>query len=97
MRELLGQRDISHREVARLVGQAIGQPGLPYVQLSETEMGEALVGAGLSPSFVALYLEMTRAFNEERIAPREGRTAANTTPTPFEAFVPELAAAYRTM
>lgn len=97
VRELLGQRDISHREVARLVGQAIGQPGLPYVQLSETEMGEALVGAGLSPSFVALYLEMTRAFNEERIAPREGRAAANTTPTPFEAFVPELAAAYRTM
>lgn len=95
VRELLGQRDISHREVARLIGEAIGQPALPYVQLPEADMGEALVGAGLSPSFVALYLEMTRAFNEERIGPREGRTPANTTPTRFEDFVPELAAAYR--
>jgi len=97
VRELLGPRDISHREAARLIGEAIGQPALPYVQLSEAEMGEALVGAGLSPSFVALYLEMTRAFNEERISPREGRTPANTTPSPLEAFVPELAAAYRAM
>ena len=97
VRELLGPRDISHREAARLIGEAIGQPALPYVQLSEAEMGEALVGAALSPSFVTLYLEMTRAFNEEWIGPRAGRTAANTTPTRFEAFVPELAAAYRAM
>jgi uncharacterized protein YbjT (DUF2867 family) len=95
VRELLGQRDISHREVARLIGEAIGQPALPYVQLREADMGAALVGAGLSPSFVALYLEMTRAFNEQRIGPREGRTPANTTPTRFEDFVPELAAFYR--
>jgi uncharacterized protein YbjT (DUF2867 family) len=95
VRELLGQRDISHREVARLIGEAIGQPALPYVQLREADMGAALVGAGLSPSFVALYLEMTRAFNEQRIGPREGRTPANTTPTRFEDFVPELAPFYR--
>jgi uncharacterized protein YbjT (DUF2867 family) len=95
VRELLGERDISHREVARLIGEAIGQPALPYVQLTEADMGEALVGAGLSPSFVALYVEMTRAFNEQRVGSREGRTPANTTPTRFEDFVPELAAAYR--
>lgn len=95
VRELLGQRDLSHRDIARLLGTAIGHPSLPYVQLSEAGMDEALVGAGLSPSFVALYLEMTRAFNEERVGPRAGRTPANTTPTRFEDFLPELAVAYR--
>ena len=95
VRELLGQRDISHRDIARLVGKAICQPELPYVQLSEAEMSEALVSAGLSPSFVALYLEMTRAFNEQRVGPRAGRTPENTTPTRFEDFIPELAVAYR--
>ena len=78
-----------------MIGGAIGQPALPYVQLSEADMGAALVGAGLSPSFVALYLEMTRAFNEAAHRPPRRPHAANTTPTRFEDFVPELAAAYR--
>lgn len=97
VRELLGQRDLSHQEVARLLGEGIGKPDLPYVQLSEAEMGEALAGAGLSPSFIALYLEMTRAFNEGRVGPQGGRNPANTTPTRFEDFVPELAQAYLAM
>ena len=97
VRELLGERDLSHAEVARLIGEAIGQPELRYVQLSEAEMREALIGAGLSPSFVALYLEMTRAFNEGRIGSQGRRSPANTTATRFEDFVPELAEAWRRM
>ena len=34
-RELLGQRDISYNEAARIIGAAIGKPGLAYVQLPE--------------------------------------------------------------
>ncbi|OUL98640.1 NmrA family NAD(P)-binding protein [Variovorax sp. JS1663] len=97
VRELLGQRDLSHAEVAQLLGQAIGRPDLPYVQLSEARLGEALIGAGLSPSFVALYLEMTRAFNTDRIGVQGRRNAGNTTATRFEDFVPALAEAYRAM
>jgi uncharacterized protein YbjT (DUF2867 family) len=94
VRELLGQRDLSHSEVARILGERIGKPELAYVQSSEAEMTGAMIEAGLSPSFAALYLEMTRAFNEGRIGPSAGRNAANTTATRFEDFALEFAKAY---
>jgi hypothetical protein len=49
--------------------------------------------AGLSESFARLYVEMTRAFNEGKVKPRQGRTPENTTPTRFEDYVDELARA----
>lgn len=95
VRELLGPRDISYAEATRLLGERIGKPDLCYVQLSDKEMVEALVQAGMSESFADLYVEMTRAFNEEKIQPLEGRNPRNTTPTRFEDFVDELADAYK--
>jgi uncharacterized protein YbjT (DUF2867 family) len=97
VQELLGQRDLSHAEVARILGERIGKPGLAYVQLSETEMSAAMIEAGLSPSFAGLYIEMTRAFNEGRVGPSAGRTAANTTATRFEDFAEEFARVYAAM
>ncbi len=47
--ELLGPRDLTQREVAAILGTRLGRPGLPYVQLPDTEMVDALVGAGFSP------------------------------------------------
>ncbi|RST53900.1 NmrA family NAD(P)-binding protein [Variovorax sp. MHTC-1] len=94
LRELLGQRDLSHSEVARILGERIGKPELAYVQISEAEMTGAMIEAGLSPSFAALYLEMTHAFNEGRIGPSAGRNAANTTATRFEDFAEEFARVY---
>ena len=61
---------------------------------SESE-ARALVQAGLSESFASLYVEMTRAFNEGTVKPRNGRTPENTTPTRFEDFASELADAVR--
>jgi uncharacterized protein YbjT (DUF2867 family) len=90
VRELLGPRDLTHTEVARILGTAIGRADLQYVQLSDSDMTAALVESGHSVSFATLYLEMTRAFNEGRVKPRQGRTPANTTRTRFEDFVDEL-------
>ncbi len=97
VRELLGQRDLSHAEVARILGERIGKPELAYVQLSEADMGGAMVEAGLSPSFAGLYIEMTRAFNEGRVGPGAGRNAGNTTATRFEDFAADLRQAYAAM
>lgn len=98
VRELLGPRDLSYTEATRILGVRIGQPELPYVQLSYADVAAALVqSAGYSDSCAGLYAEMTRAINEGRIAPREGRTAANTTPTRFEDFAGELAQAYEAL
>ncbi len=90
VRELLGPRDLTHAEVARILGTAIGKPDVQYVQLSDADMIAALVDIGCSVNFAALYVEMTRAFNEGRVKPRQGRTHANTTRTRFEDFVEEL-------
>ena len=77
-----------------MLGERIGQPDLPYVQLADAEMADALVGAGLSASFADLYVEMTRAFNATRVHPLDGRTTRNSTATAFEDFAAELAGAY---
>ncbi len=86
VRELLGPRDLSHREATHILGERIGQPELEYVQLSYADMAGALVEAGLSASFAGRYVEMTRAFNEGTVRPRAGRTPENTVRTPFQKF-----------
>jgi uncharacterized protein YbjT (DUF2867 family) len=95
--ELLGQRDLSHAEATSIIGERIGKPDLQYVQFSYEDEANALVQAGMSESFANLYVEMTRAFNEETIKPSNGRTAENTTRTRFEDFADELAQAYNAM
>jgi uncharacterized protein YbjT (DUF2867 family) len=95
VRELIGPRDLSYRDATRILGEAIGQPDLQYVQLPYAEMAGVLAQAGLSASFAGQYVEMTRAFNEGTVQPLRGRTPENTTPTTFETFAGELAAAWR--
>lgn len=97
VRELLGERDLSYAEATRIIGERIGKPDLQYVQFSYADETNALVQAGMSESFARQYVEMTRAFNEGTVKPRNGRTSANTTPTRFEDFVSELAKAYEAM
>ncbi|MHA6782682.1 hypothetical protein ACVGOW_17060 [Pseudonocardia saturnea] len=88
--ELLGPRDLTQTEVAALLGEHLGRPGLPYVQLPEAEMVDALVGAVFSPDAAERHVGMTRALNEGRIAGH--RTAGNTTSTRFEDVVGEWVA-----
>lgn len=97
VRELLGPRDLSYSEATNIIGESIGKPELKYVQFSYADEAKALVDAGMSRSFADQYVEMTRAINEEKIKPLDGRTPENTTPTRFEDFVDELAKAYEAM
>jgi uncharacterized protein YbjT (DUF2867 family) len=90
VRELLGPCDLSYAEATRILGAALGRPGLEYVRLPDAEMVEALVQAGFSPDTAALHVEMGRALSHGTIVPRGGRTSANTTPTRFEDVVAEL-------
>ena len=38
VRELLGPRDLTYAEVARMIGAAVGRPDLPYVQVPEDDL-----------------------------------------------------------
>ncbi|WP_165903590.1 NAD(P)H-binding protein [Hymenobacter gummosus] len=87
---LLGPRSYTLAEAARIIGQAIGRPGLPYVPFPLDQAKQGMMGAGLSESMADLYLEMSQTLNEERAMVHETRTAANTTPTTLEAFAAEV-------
>ena len=86
-RELLGQRDLSMSEVARIIGKAIGKPSLPYIQAPDDQVYGALVQLGMSPNMADLILEMSAALNAGHMRALEPRSARNTTPTSYESFV----------
>jgi uncharacterized protein YbjT (DUF2867 family) len=88
--ELHGQRDISMKEAAPIVGKAIGKPDLGYTQVPFLMLEPALVQMGLPKSTAALLIEMWKGANAGLIAPQEQRSAKNTTPTKLESFVNEV-------
>jgi uncharacterized protein YbjT (DUF2867 family) len=90
VRELLGPRDYAHREVASILGAAVGKADLAYVEFSCEDFRKGLLGAGFSASVADAFVEMYTAFNEGRIQSTVTRTAASTTPTTLETFAREV-------
>jgi len=88
-RELQGQRDLSMSEAAEIIGRAIGTPNLRYAQASDGEVRAALLQLGMSANMAELILEMSAAWNSGHIRAIEPRSPANSTTTPYEAFVAE--------
>jgi uncharacterized protein YbjT (DUF2867 family) len=85
--ELHGQRDISMKEAASVVGNSIGKPNLEYVQMPSTMLKPALLQMGLPKKTTELIIEMWDGANAGLIVPQEKRSALNTTPTTLEWFV----------
>jgi uncharacterized protein YbjT (DUF2867 family) len=88
-RELQGARDLDYNEVAAIIGEGIGKPGLGYIQMPDEQMKPALMQMGMSENVAGILLEMTRALNSGDMRALEPRSARNTTPTPYETFVAE--------
>jgi uncharacterized protein YbjT (DUF2867 family) len=96
IRYLLGPRDLTISEATRIIGEAIGKPGLKYVQFSEEDARKTLAGAGMSASVLEAMLEMQRGFNAGIVRPTRERSMENTTPTTLESFAKSVYAhAYR--
>ena len=87
IQELHGQRDISMKEAASIVGNSIGKPSLEYVQLPSTILEPALLEMGLPETTAKLIIEMWDGANAGLMVPQETRSARNTTPTTLETFV----------
>jgi uncharacterized protein YbjT (DUF2867 family) len=90
VQELFGARDLSMIEAASIIGRKIGKPDLRYVMLSYEEAEKNLVSAGLSSDMSRLYVEMIRAFNEDRIPGSMKRPPSGVTHTTFEQFCDEV-------
>lgn len=89
-RELLGQRDLTMAEAATIIGQAIGKPGLGYLQLPDAQVKPAFLQMGMSAPVADLILEMAGALNSGHMRPLEPRSPKNTTPTSYEDFVAKV-------
>jgi hypothetical protein len=89
MRELLGQRDVSYDEVAKVIGKAIGKPDLRYMQAPDQQVRSAMVQLGMSSNMADLLLEMSASLNSGYMRALEPRSPQNTTPTSYETFVKE--------
>ncbi len=91
----VGPRQLTLREAARILGDAIGRPGLKYVQLSEEDEEKAMLGAGMKPSIVQALVEMHRGFNEGLIVPAHPFGVDHMGSNRSETFAQEFADAYR--
>lgn len=83
---LLGNRDVSHREVIRVLGQAISKPDLEYVEVPDQEMKNYFIGAGMSEDWARGVLEMMESLGNGTIAATVKRNKTNTTGTSIEEF-----------
>lgn len=80
-----GPHDITFREAARIIGQALERP-VDFVQVSPDQARAGMVQAGMPEYVAGLYVEMYGAMNEGRMSPAEPRDAASTTPTDLATF-----------
>jgi len=88
--ELLGPRDMTYTEAARIAGEAIGKPDLAYMELPDEQVIQAMTGMGISKDMALLICEMSAAINSGYMKPLEPRSEKNTTPTTFVTFVEEV-------
>ncbi len=90
IQELHGQRDISMNEAASIVGAAIGNPNVTYVQVPNSALEGVLLRMGMPEKTARLIIEMWDGANAGLIRPEEQRSARNTTPTSLESFVKDV-------
>lgn len=94
IRALLGQRDVSMAQTAKILGDAIGRD-LAYVQVAYEDIEQGMVKAGFSRDFARRIVSAQQGANEGRMPVCEPRSKKNTTPTSIEEFAKQFAAVYK--
>lgn len=95
VQELLGERDLSMKEVTEVIGKAIGKPDLAYVAFPYDQARAGMLEMGISASVADGFVEMYKAINNGfGVAPMK-RDKENTTPTSLEQFADVFARAYQ--
>lgn len=89
-RELLGARDYTMQEAARIIGKAIGKEKLSYSKAPAMMVRPAMAAMGLSADIVDNLLEMYDGVDTGLVAAREPRSPQNSTPTTLEQFAAEV-------
>jgi uncharacterized protein YbjT (DUF2867 family) len=91
---LLGQRDLTYSDVARIFGNEIGKQDLKYIEFPFDEFTKAMVGMGASPSMAENMNTFIKSMNEGKVLAEAVRTQQSTTPTSIEEFAKTFAYLY---
>lgn len=97
VKELLGQRNVSMREAAGILGAAAKIKDLKYVEFPYEDAEKAIQQAGMSPDVARSYVELQRCLNDGVAITDAARTQENTTKTPIEQFAKVWASIYDSM
>jgi uncharacterized protein YbjT (DUF2867 family) len=93
---VLGARDYSYDEITAIAGNAIEKPELKYIQFSYEDSIKGMVASGFCGEDAArLMVDLSKAINDGSLFSAHQRTAANTTPTTYEAFSQTFAWVYQ--
>ncbi|MCX6231921.1 MAG: NAD(P)H-binding protein [Bacteroidetes bacterium] len=93
---VLGAKDYSYNEMTAIAGKAIGKPDLEYVLFSYEDAAKGMAASGFCGADAArLMTDLARAINDGTLLKGHQRTAANTSPTSYEDFVPTFAWVYQ--
>jgi nucleoside-diphosphate-sugar epimerase len=92
---VLGLRDVSYNEVAKILGSAIGKPDLKYVESSYEETEKRMIESGyISANVASLFSDLSRYFNNGSALTDHKRQPQNSTPTGIEEFSQVFAKVY---
>jgi uncharacterized protein YbjT (DUF2867 family) len=83
--ELQGPEDLDQLQMASIVSEALGRP-VKYVEVTDEQAKQGMVGTGMPGAFADLLLEMYAALNSGRMERTQPRSVATTTPTTLLTF-----------
>jgi uncharacterized protein YbjT (DUF2867 family) len=84
--DLLGARDVTYPEMAKVYGAAVGINDLHYIEFSPVDFKNSMIQMGASESIADNLNEFIKAMNEGRALSAAKRDAESTTPTTIEDF-----------
>jgi uncharacterized protein YbjT (DUF2867 family) len=90
VRQVLGPREVSHVEVARIIGERIGRRDLQYVQMDYGTWTDVLIASGVSPAVAPILTELVRSINEGRVKPAGSAVTSIRTTLRLEDHVAQL-------
>ena len=91
---VLGPKDYTPSEFTKIIGTAIGNPKLSYVQFPYEDSENAMAGVGMSSDMAKSMVQLMRALNDGKIYDPEWRNSTNTTNTSVEEFSKLFSAVY---
>jgi len=93
---LLGERDISYSEIAKVFGKAIDKPELKYIETSYESLRYSVISTmGASENVADSLIKFIQILNSGRLFMGVRRNKENTTHTSIERFAKAFAYAYK--